>query len=335
MRRLAWIAAVAAACGGEPSRPEGGGPVAVERVAASAEGEIVVAEVNGRPVFASCVSVQAATYDIPVREALQQCIDFELLAQEAERRGYGADDDLAELRKRESVRAMLGGEFEPSFDGPEDVPQAEIEQLWSSKLPGQGGYVRDMYNHEEYRRTEYVLVKYPGMGKREIAPRDSPSDLRAREVAQQFYDLVKDTPLMLRDDFYRAADEVAADNPDVKVDRAGKTYATPRKHGAVEPFAAAAFSMQVGDIHPPVRSQFGYFVIMLVGVLPEKHVSLAEATPELREKIYEPSRAKAFLRWADALVAARAVSRDDARLEAVRVEDPELGVLPELPKRRR
>src|SRR5690349_5838184 len=42
--------------------------------------DVKVATVNGRPVYASCVQTQAAR-GASKQDALQQCIDFELLAQ--------------------------------------------------------------------------------------------------------------------------------------------------------------------------------------------------------------------------------------------------------------
>lgn len=53
----------------------------------------------------------------------------------------------------------------------------------------------------------------------------------------------------------------------------------------VAPFSDALFSMQVGEIHSPVKTQYGYHIIRLDEVQPGKTKTFEEARPELEAEV--------------------------------------------------
>lgn len=53
----------------------------------------------------------------------------------------------------------------------------------------------------------------------------------------------------------------------------------------VPPFSDALFSMKVGEIHPPVKTQYGYHIIRLDEIQPGKTKTLEEARPELEADV--------------------------------------------------
>jgi peptidyl-prolyl cis-trans isomerase D len=53
----------------------------------------------------------------------------------------------------------------------------------------------------------------------------------------------------------------------------------------VAPFSDALFSMNVGDIHPPVKTQYGYHIIRLDEIQPGKTKTPEEARPELEADV--------------------------------------------------
>src|SRR5687768_16245068 len=91
MRRL--LVTLLAACGGSTAPPPApsGPPAAFQPT--PAPDDMQVATVNGKPVWGSCVAAQASR-GVSKQMALQQCIDFELLAQAAEARGFATDPDV-------------------------------------------------------------------------------------------------------------------------------------------------------------------------------------------------------------------------------------------------
>jgi peptidyl-prolyl cis-trans isomerase D len=58
-----------------------------------------------------------------------------------------------------------------------------------------------------------------------------------------------------------------------------------KRSAMVKPFADQAFSMQAGEISDPVKTQFGWHVIKVEKVNPEKVDDLAAATPQIEKKL--------------------------------------------------
>jgi hypothetical protein len=92
MRRLLCLVIVACGSPNPPPTPVGP-PAAIEAQRASPD-DVIVAQVNGRPVWGSCVAIQAKRTGATRDAALRQCVDFELLAQSAEKRGFATNPDV-------------------------------------------------------------------------------------------------------------------------------------------------------------------------------------------------------------------------------------------------
>jgi peptidyl-prolyl cis-trans isomerase C len=67
--------------------------------------------------------------------------------------------------------------------------------------------------------------------------------------------------------------------------RGGDLGFFPRKGSMVEPFAAAAFALKVGDVSDIVETQFGYHIIKVTERKEAKVTTLEEATGAIREQI--------------------------------------------------
>ncbi len=57
------------------------------------------------------------------------------------------------------------------------------------------------------------------------------------------------------------------------------------RNSFVAPFTDALFSMKVGEIHPPVKTQYGYHIIRLDEIQPGKTKTFEEARPELEAEV--------------------------------------------------
>jgi len=297
---LALVAACAWACGGD-SAPPSGAPAPSAGVVAEAGGRIVVATVDGRPIYDDCVAAQARALALTARQALEQCIDFELLAARAESDGLAAHADVVAAGKRESVRALLAREFEPGFDGPEDVETAHLEKVW--KRPA----VFYRYNHPEYRLSYFVRVKLP-----ENEPRGTEADRKAEAVAQTIYRALDGLKLE-RDEFRSLARKAAGG-----VTLVYNENAYPASRDRTDPgYADALFNIEtVNTVSPPAKTRWGWDVILLTGINPAQSHSFEQAEPSLRKQVFPSARERAFESWLAALKNKRAIEVYDGRLPA-------------------
>src|SRR5260221_9043696 len=111
--RLAAVAVAAlAACGHGASPPPVAtavvhpAPPSVQARPAGPD-DLVVARVDGRPIYGSGVQAQAAAFHLDAHPALDQCIGFELLAGAADARGLRGDPHVADTLRREMVRGLI------------------------------------------------------------------------------------------------------------------------------------------------------------------------------------------------------------------------------------
>ncbi len=341
------LISAAPGCGDDRSA-QGPEPSANQPLQERREGRLVVAEVNGQPVFADCVSTQAAETGADRATALDQCVDFELLAQAAEKRGYANRPEVLQTQRREAVRAFIDTDFLPTFDGPEDVPEAAVKRRWKKE------FVR--YNHPELRFAAHALIQVD----RSVTP-GSPTDLAARDIAlalrrklagkrwdkDAFLDraeLFRARRLLSR---LQAGLDAARSEPDgprlgsivdllvdvtleppIIVQNLPNPFPANGGGRYSHAFASGAFAIpEEGMISPPVRTKrFGWHIILLTKILPEEHGTLADHESELRKDIFLPQQQIAFQRWVRSLTAKRKIEVFDKALaqmvESERARNP-------------
>lgn len=112
-----------AACGGAAAPPPSAEAVHVIATPRLAADDAEVARVNGRPVWASCVTSQAAhTHDR--RAALDECVAFELLAQAAEARGLAGAPEVVDAARAAAVNRLVETQFEQRYQTVADLGPA-------------------------------------------------------------------------------------------------------------------------------------------------------------------------------------------------------------------
>ncbi len=297
------LCACLVACGSkskQPPPPESAGDLTV----VSKPGAVVVAEVNGKPVYGDCVAIQVehgrAT---DAQEALQQCIDFELLAQEAHARGYLAGRELIDLRKQEATRLFIESDFGTKFATPADIPEPELES-WYKRIKGR-------YVHPEFRKVCYVRVPFP-----KNTPRGSATDWAARSFANELYEALKGEFFFawklprwgMGVEAFRFVARRVAGHRRLEVDEQCHTF---KRYGpVVEDFRRPSFEIpRVGMMSPPSRTDWGWDIILLVHIEPAKNLSYEQAKPEVRKFLFEASRGRAFLRWSEQFVSVRRIKQ--------------------------
>src|SRR5690348_1474463 len=133
MRALAVLLFVTACGGSSTSKPQAAasGPPAQMTATPATSDDVIVATVNGKPVYGSCVQAQAArgaTRDV----ALQECIGFELLAQAAQ--PFATDAEVIGETKRALVSQFIAREYEDKYNAPADFGAAWDKFVELNKL---------------------------------------------------------------------------------------------------------------------------------------------------------------------------------------------------------
>lgn len=280
---LILLALAAAGCG-DDDRPAPPPPLATAasiEATASGPDDLVVATVNGKPVWGSCVATQARALGVDRAAALDQCVAFELMAQEADARGLRADPDVVAAWRRELVRTLILADLGP-IDTFEELPD-ELRRAVEKRI----GLAIDL---PALRGGHWVRADVPA------AKAGTPEDELARQIAQATYDELKDDPGVLPDELFdalkRHTDRLA---PGHKVSRSNAPYLTPvDDNNAVRP-AVEAFRLglwgipAIGRISPPVRTKWGYDVILYWEDSPAM---------DMRPKAFASVRTQLFAWWA-------------------------------------
>jgi peptidyl-prolyl cis-trans isomerase D len=130
----------------------------------------------------------------------------------------------------------------------------------------------ERYQEPERRRARHILIE---SGTDDAAALKKADEVMAKAKAGE--------------DFGKLAREYS-DDPGSKEQGGELGWAT--RQSFVQPFADALFAMQVGQISAPVKTQFGYHVIQLEEVQPERQRSFDEVRAEL-ESDYRNEQAQA------------------------------------------
>jgi hypothetical protein len=217
--------------------------------------DAIVARVDGRPVWASCVTGHVRARGITVDAALADCIDLELLGAEAVRRGLLADPDHQAALRLALVDRFVAEGFEDVYQTPADLPPAAVDE-----------YVRlragDL-DRPEVRTMVFFRAAVP-----KTAAPGSAEDLAAKAFAEEVH-----AELAGRDDlFYWDLSDAAK-----RVANGRRfEFATPRPGGLAPDFGAAAYAVPgVGQVSPPTRTAWGWDLILIVDLAPA-----AKLTPD-------------------------------------------------------
>ena len=261
---------------------------------------VAVAEVNDDTIWDSDVARHAAARHLDARAALDELVELTLLAQEARRRGLADDPEVAEARKQARTRALMNVGFAADFQTPADVPASDIDLVWSNPKI----YLR--YNHPRYHEVRFVRLE---LGK--DADPAQVEDLRKKA------ETIRAAVIAARPETREAFQEAAA----AAAHQLGVTPQIsdhPATERGTEPdFLAPAMALErVGDVSPVTRTRWGWDLLYLYNIIPKVQKTKEQAEPELRQQIFEESRRRAFLRWADQLVQGARVTRHDELLHA-------------------
>jgi peptidyl-prolyl cis-trans isomerase C len=237
-----------------------------------------------------------ARYASPERkkELLDSAVNFELLAHEAEKRGYERDPDVQRLIKQQMVNELVRREFTAKMNA-EGVPDAEVER-----------YYRE--HAAEFARDEEVRVS-------QIVVKDS---ARAQKLTTAAKSLAPADEPGFRD--------LATSNSEHEASRirGGDLGFFDRKTSLYpQPIVEAAFGLrQVGQVAGPLKTDQGYHILRLTERRPGFARSLADVKEQIRSRLRQELRARKMDEWIAAMRSETPVKIYDDKFEALRLDIP-------------
>src|SRR5258706_5185475 len=154
----------------------------------------------------------------------------------------------------------MDGAGERATAPPEDVKRVYDEEVKAGK-PGA----------PEERKASHILIS--------VAPNAKDADRSAAEAkAKELAERVRRAPAIF-------AEVAKKESQDPGSAGQGGDLGFFRRGLMVKPFEDAVFAAKKGDILGPVKSDFGFHVIRVTDVKPEKVRSLAEASPEIEARM--------------------------------------------------
>jgi peptidyl-prolyl cis-trans isomerase D len=187
---------------------------------------------------------------------------------------HNADFTTPERVRVEYVQMSLDAVAAKTTVKPEDVKQVYDEEVKAGK---QG--------QKEERRASHILVAAPADGK---ADDRKAAEAKAKDIAER----VRKNPASF-DDIAKKESQDPGSAPQ------GGDLGFFGRGAMVKPFEDAAFGAKKNDIIGPVASDFGYHVIRLTDIKPEKVRTLAEASPEIEANLKKQGAARSFANSAE------------------------------------
>jgi peptidyl-prolyl cis-trans isomerase C len=242
-------------------------------------GDVVVAEVDGVPIGAEAVRVEARAGGGDARQALLRLIEAEVLAGAALARGLGDDFEVKEAARAAAVRRLLHDGLEREA-APERIPDADYRALYDEH--------REAFDHDALVEVWHLVALFP---------QKEPTAAQREATRAALLPLAEAARAAPTDEAFAALAPKAASGP-LQATLKAERFAVPR-HGAVEePFAAAAFALErPGATSGLVETRYGFHIIRLVRRVPARHVGLADARTELQDAALLRFRRRALDGW--------------------------------------
>ena len=145
------------------------------------------------------------------------------------------------------------------------VPAEEIQRVYNE------GMKTNRWGQAEERKASHILIA--------VTPKDDEAKQKAAEAkAKAIADQVRKNPKSF-------AEVAKKESQDPGSGAQGGDLGFFGRGQMVKPFEEAAFGAKKGEIVGPVKSDFGWHVIMVTDVKPAKVKTLAEATPEIEAEL--------------------------------------------------
>lgn len=230
---------------------------------------IIVAAVDEAPILARDLMAFQAAQDggMTNEEALNILIRNQLLANEANRRGYGIFLKVSDARKTAMARALLkkrvGREVNTS-----SIDEQRLRKLYEVK--------KSLFVHGELRRVDHIVVQ--------VMKKGLSSD-EAAELARVLFSDLRQNRVESEEDFLQFAKKAVEIHGKNKVKLEELPPFEETTANFAQPFVNASFRLRrEGETSPITETKFGYHIIFLAEIIPPKNQSFAEARDIIAEK---------------------------------------------------
>ncbi len=282
---------------------------------AEVDEEEVVARVDGQPITRGDVE-EAWRHDPEksTQEVLERLVEREILAQLAREEGYHERPEVAFSRKQGMVAALLADEVEAKAEPDWSRRDGFLEQVEQTRRAPEGLRASHLVvlvpNEIEDDEGETVRLRGDDREPYYEQGREYVKEALLRLDGQVDDDALRRVARELEEEVFDGDFDVAVDEH-IRFPRAGESYDSdhlPRGWmGVVQDFAEGAESVatqeRIGELSEPVRTRFGWHLIRVMEVIPERPVDADAAKAfvdhELRVRAQEEIFYEQLEQWAD------------------------------------
>jgi peptidyl-prolyl cis-trans isomerase C len=226
------------------------------------------------------------------RVFLDNLVRFEVLAQEAQRRGFDKDPDVVRTMKQVMIQKLMKSEFEDRFT-PDNISEAEMQAFYNQH--------RDEYVKPEEIRVAAIIVKDSATATKVAAAARSETG----RTNKGFRDLVS---------------QYSIDN-DSKVRGGDLRYFGRETTEVPKPVVTAAFDLKnIGDVAGPIKADGTFYVIKQTGHRKPMTKTYEDVKRQIQNRLYRERRTEAQKSFIDNLRKSAKITIDDKALSTVRVE---------------
>jgi peptidyl-prolyl cis-trans isomerase C len=210
------------------------------------------------------------------KEFLDNLIRFEVMAAEAQKRGYDKDPEVIRVMKQQMISKFLQKDFESKLKI-EDVPDAEVEKYYNAHP--------EEFNRKDEVRVSQILVK---------------DKAKADKVAAEVRALPKTTgtpaaPVTADQKPFRDLVTKYSEDEDSKQRAGDLTFFDKDSVAYPRPLVEAAFKLvEVGEVAGPIKSDKGYHIIKLTQKKPGFTRPIAEVKRQIQQRLFRDLRTKSM-----------------------------------------
>lgn len=227
------------------------------------------------------------------KEFLQSMVRFEILAQEAARRGLDRDPDVIRTMKQVMIQKLMKAQFDGGELTPGKIPEDELRAYYEEH--------QDEYERPEQVRLSAIIMSDAG---------------RAEKVAR----LAKGEAGASVKGFRELVTEHSVDEATRK--RGGDlSYIARGDTELPEPVAQAAFALQrSGQVEGPIAAGDRFYIIKQTGKKKGISKDFEDVKGSIQNRLYREKRAAAQREFIDDLRAKAEVEIDQQAFEKIRID---------------